>query len=687
MALPELFLREAQSQDASLISLPQDMDLWAETIVSRLREKLPQSRDMGIKISFLKKDEELGTATGSAVLVHRKLNKTIYVPIIVKNFNMCPLDIMMLPKKGTPDDFETVPLTADIFNEAIFSSDVFDHLGKPLDRIRQLYGDSQGHLQFPPTYRNIHASAQIIDSIMPDIWKEDVKEFVQNLKNNPQVLIGYEKRANLDILRKIAQANGRDEEIREGFRNITIINKDSNGSYKTITTSDEAYDPIIETIDKDTFKNKLDDEVERTNDTLNEVDRNGVKIVFKDLSPESAATVASGVHDPAAYQKVSETPVEAKVFGTYKVQDKNLVFHRGVVFPNVIGYDMNVLNTKIFCGNQKAAYQTALPGIKIEGESPMSFLKFREPQVGMTGTFVTKNKTNALATFPVTIRSVVDDCGKTLIVAMDLNGKKIKLKWSCFMGDEPQDLEEEIKDEFSLQKDLQKIVKVKDFYIIPRCFKFLPLDNFVDLAEAPASIIQKQASAVRDSAPIRVIHTGGSQFALKGPDIVKMASQVQWHQDNLSAAQAVFLLAAKRCPLTKVAEALKAAGMCGESSVHGLPRIDWDYGKGHMKLASLWMKAARALRVNLIKEASYFDDTQVVDSILSLNFINPDNITKFVSFIPIFEQTSKYLAQALLASRLGMTEIPEQETASAMHKMLEVIKGLKRLSLRNGDEQ
>ena len=60
MSLPGLFLREARQQDNSLTQLPQDMDLWAETIVSLIREKLPESKQTTIKITFLKKNEELG---------------------------------------------------------------------------------------------------------------------------------------------------------------------------------------------------------------------------------------------------------------------------------------------------------------------------------------------------------------------------------------------------------------------------------------------------------------------------------------------------------------------------------------------------------------------------------------------------------------------------------------------------
>jgi 2-C-methyl-D-erythritol 4-phosphate cytidylyltransferase len=60
-----------------------------------------------------------------------------------------------------------------------------------------------------------------------------------------------------------------------------------------------------------------------------------------------------------------------------------------------------------------------------------------------------------------------------------------------------------------------------------------------------------------------------------------------------------------------------------------------------------------------------------------LNFINEDNAALFAAQIPQLEETSQVLAQLTLAARLGMQSIPEAAAASAMHKLVEVIQGLK----------
>jgi hypothetical protein len=664
------------------------MDLWAETIISTVREKLPSTKDMSLKVSFLKKDEELGTATGSVEILNRKLNKTVYVPIIAKNFKMSPLDVLMVPDKKEESGFDVLPLTQDYFENILFNNKVFDHLGKPLDRMRQLYGNTQGNLFFPPNYRNIYASAQIFDAIKDTVWKSDADAVINTIKQNPEVLVGYEKRSNLDILKKIAQVKGAEASKENLIKNISIIKKDLSDNYKVTTVSDQAFDPIIESIDEQELHHDLKDKVERPEDTIHEVERNGEKMLFSELSPQSTAMVYGGGDLPQNYQNVNEQPQLVKVFGAYKVQDKNGVFHKGVVVPNMIDFNMKVLPHKVFLSCQKSAFQDSIAGIPIEGESPMRILTFREPEVGVTGTFVVFNDTNALATYPITIRSMMKEGGYCNIIATDLSGKTIKIKKDNWGGCDPLSSQEEKKRPFASKPELQKITKVKDFYIMPGKFKFVPMDNLTSLTENVIIHSLKTAASVMDGAPVRVIHTGYSQFAVKGPDMTKMASKLNWDTTNLSASQTVFLLAAKKCPLEKIAGALKIAGKIGESSIHGLPRVTWGekVRAEQTKIASSILKIVNGLKANLVKEASFFEDSQVVDSVLSLNFINPQNVNKFVNFIPVYEQTIKMLAQTLMASRLGMSEIPEQSTSTAMFKMIDVVKGLKRLELRNKGE-
>lgn len=666
MSLSELFLRESNEYDSSLISLPQDLDLWAETIITHVKEKLPASKNMSLNVSFMKKDEEMGVATGAVEVKNTKLNKTLYIPIVAKNFKMFPLDILMVPDKSNKNSFETIPLTNKTFEEYFFSVLPFDSLTRPLDRLSSLYGSgmSQGNLVLPPTYRSVHASAQVIDSLEGTIPRSDIEAFKNSLHENKDSLVGYEKRSNLDVLKKIVGIKVAETVKKPILKNISIIKKDSSNNYNVMTVSDQAFDPITEDIDKSELRYNLDDKVERAADTLNEIERNGEKIVFTDLKPDNDAYILT---DPTS-SPVSNLPKDSITFGRYQVQDKNGVFHKGTVIPNMIDFDMKKLPYKIFVSNQKSAFQTKILGTPLEDQHPMKEIPFRELKIGVTGSFVFIDKKNAIATYPVTIKSIMNDRSyDPLFVCEKLDGTLIKVKHDNTLGE---------------SKSLARIAKLDGVYLLPRPFKFIPMENLSELVEDPFLYVIKEASRKVSANPVRVIHRGYDQFSLKGPDMTKMAQRLSWDPTHLNPVQTAFLLASKRCPLKKVALALSYANKKGECYIHGLPHVNWDKGSS-TKLAYSKFDSIFQLRKNLIKEASFFEDSQIVDNVLSLNFINPQNVEKFVNFIPLFKNTGKALAESLLASRLGMSEIPPQATSTAMMKLMEVIEGLEKLKLQD----
>jgi hypothetical protein len=98
-------------------------------------------------------------------------------------------------------------------------------------------------------------------------------------------------------------------------------------------------------------------------------------------------------------------------------------------------------------------------------------------------------------------------------------------------------------------------------------------------------------------------------------------------------------------------------------------------------------KAAKALgdfpyhlRRNLVKEAAVLQG-DTVDNILAMGFINPENISTFISYLPELDKTASELCEMLVASRLGMTQIPEGACERAVKAVEEVIEGLHQLEM------
>ena len=87
--------------------------------------------------------------------------------------------------------------------------------------------------------------------------------------------------------------------------------------------------------------------------------------------------------------------------------------------------------------------------------------------------------------------------------------------------------------------------------------------------------------------------------------------------------------------------------------------------------------------INLIKLAGSFKDENTIDKILSMQFLNSDNVGKYVDMIPQFEDTEKNLADLLFASRCGLSNVPEENVSLAMGHVGKLLKGLKDIKEKN----
>ena len=179
--------------------------------------------------------------------------------------------------------------------------------------------------------------------------------------------------------------------------------------------------------------------------------------------------------------------------------------------------------------------------------------------------------------------------------------------------------------------------------------------------------------------PVCLLPTGHGRFSIKGLD--KYANEMGWRRDNLEQWQAKFLLASVGMDPTIMPGLFKGAQAVGRATIHGLkqPPLKSEKIAGALPEARRLIKIAKKLKSNLIKEASFMDNSQTVDALLSLNFINPDNIQKFIAKVPSLKSAISNLASLLMASRLGIKEIPEQAVSTSMNRLVEVVDGLESL--------
>jgi hypothetical protein len=169
-------------------------------------------------------------------------------------------------------------------------------------------------------------------------------------------------------------------------------------------------------------------------------------------------------------------------------------------------------------------------------------------------------------------------------------------------------------------------------------------------------------------------------FQLEGGcGLHKIASEFRY---DLDAVSAEFMLGLLGVPGSmakqKVAEARKLNGR-DSVKLAGLKTIT-TLGERYsqsVKTASAFLERLPNLRKDLVKEAAAIKDEATIDKVLALNFINPENVSTFVEYLPELEQAGERMAEMLIHSYLGQQDMPEGAIEKAMTGMEDVIAGLK----------
>jgi hypothetical protein len=375
---------------------------------------------------------------------------------------------------------------------------------------------------------------------------------------------------------------------------------------------------------------------------------------------QGAATV-TGVQaepDPMAEQMA---PVTA--FGIYKVTNaetgKQMI---GYVIPNLFDPIQGApTGVALFTNGTAYAVQPGITGslVGVNHNLPIP----ENPDVRGLGVFVKTNGKAIMCTMPYNIVTKVQVEGNGYFAAQDMQGNDIRIIPS--------------------QGLMRPVASSTTDIAIPADFKFMPLENPVQLAAGNELMKAAQANAYETMAEIRAWEGG---CRLSGPVFEKVGSgEHDW-------VDGVFWLAAAGMPQNLSAACLEKAASSGKPiRMFGLQPLSTreDIYQEALKEAAVDMLETEIPhRVNLLKEisaitfdkkASALVDTASVDAVLALNFLNPENVETFIEFLPQLEEASTKLASVVLAAQIGLQSIPKTAAVRAMFALEDVISGLKSL--------
>ena len=372
---------------------------------------------------------------------------------------------------------------------------------------------------------------------------------------------------------------------------------------------------------------------------------------------------ATAVSQPVPEEQVEpEAPSKAKPveeFGQYKVQDSMGNSIMGHVFPTTLSWDGSFSEQPIALFTNGSAYAMQ---DSIVGELVGKGTNLPDDEPRGDGAFYTVEGGDAVATGPVTIGSAAaGPDGLPHLQATDSFGNAIQI---------------------IQMEGLTAPQRISDVEMaIPSTWKFMRLNNQTQLTGNEEQMgvgqgVQKAASAV-------TLFFNGSYNFTGGCGLEKISTDLRQDLDPVSAEFLLGVLGVDGATAkVKVSEA-RRKGQVKLANLKSITTMGERFATS-TKTASALLSKMPNLRRNLIKEAAAIQDEGTVDAILSLNFINPENLSTFIGYIPHLEECSEKLAEMLLFSYLGMKELPEGAVEHAMKGLEEVLVGLKSLAQSEG---
>jgi hypothetical protein len=369
-----------------------------------------------------------------------------------------------------------------------------------------------------------------------------------------------------------------------------------------------------------------------------------------------AVTLADGAEAEAEPEVSVGGPVSEP--GFYKVHTDEGQELVGYVLPNIIDTDGTEMPLAMFVNGSQSAVQADIEGLPTEVDD------FELPTGAPTGTgfFFSVEGDTLKATIPMTLKGSFSGPGELpSFQAETFDGRSVLV---------------------SQQPNIQQVVGTDEKMLIPEGWQWCPSGQGEAVSLASAEDVAAKEASKHASSTVDIVSSSARTFSFRGAPVVKLAYA---EREFLNLDQAMFLLAGLGVHpgfgAQKLAEAtvsLEPVGVRIGRDLHLAREVQEE----SRKLASASLSTLPVLKRNLWKEASVISDPTAVDTVLSLGFLNPENLLTFVGYLPSLDDSQTKLCELLLAVRLGQQELPAYALETAIRSLEEVLVGLKVLAFR-----
>lgn len=662
---------------------------WQEEIGALVAEKLPLDLGLSPSVVFQKVDEDRGYAVGTAVVSDPNSDKRVGIPLVIKAWHLAPLDLFFVDGKLNVLNEEEI---AKVFYQNSLGAGVATKKPPPT-MADDVFADSRN----PPLggkYSYSSPLGSMLERISGTLGANDILA-LKKTAADPQILAAFHRRGNLGILKKYAEQTPaeQDKENKENASSLFTIKKDGPNSYRLYSAPDGVYDPVMVCTNRSGLKDWLDMRRAElwtfSNDPMTCCDQYGHYTLEAPKSPYGAEITSgpegNGVDgtygarlgprkNPWVFDPLQDdrTVTTISNFGRYGVRDKDGVLAKGWVIPNVVNFDGVPVSTKLFLSKSLGAIQGRISGIPLRDDDADVGLEPDKAQPGKIGALVYRDGERVFATVPFQVTSVTVYKKLRSLGVVTYKGEKANL----IMSPNVQGI---VKLDDKSKEDMGPLCGKGKNYVVSATMFFVRMPRLCEVSMSPDEFGRPYVKHL-DHNPIKVAHANGF-YVFRGGPISKIASvgkKADLDYNSLERHEAEFLLRSWGLDAEKTAGLLDEVKSKIQLEVHNanIPSTELK------KVARVELpEELKPPIADLVKIAANLDDQETVDSVLSLGFINPLNIEKFSSSEELLREVRHAIAKLLLASRMGMNDIPEEATRSAVSNLGRIIDGLKKLKM------
>jgi len=697
---------------------------WEQDILKKLEEEKPfvlEGTDYLIK--FKEVDGERGYAFGSVIISNvpeqvridnnaehnssysEYLNAApsmqdtaehIFIPITIKDYKLDDFDIFVTkgqPRSLTEQNFFRHMFNQDVFGNAVrtpgenrfYFDEMADKQSPPYSSDRHQVFRSSGFLAYAAAGMDKQAHGQegttagIVEQVLPTISASDRARMANyvGVEDHVAQFAGTEALHTIDKILKGGPLTSEDKIIafKDGLpNNVVRIERTGHDKYTLTCTADWIYEP----------RGKSMSLVEIMDYFREAVPNIGTVLADIGMGQDAVLTIDHKTRDLIILEDYTADPKILHETGYAHAISKGGDILEGHFLREVYEPTGAKSPGDLFFTGEKFAYQNGVVGEYTKGNVDIDEGSLSN---GVWGTFMFSHKDKIAALTPFKIIATSIRGGKVVIKTQDIYSNMIN---------------------YLVTPGVQKIVNLTgnmelevgmwnnaNSFAIPTYYKFIHLGYRMEMEADPESaayninrklIIHDWGSRMHKEQNLGNEQGGSSTIVIKRSDngfimggpamspIMKTETE-SWIRPG-RAMYYLILLGADASAAKDILEKAKKRGVITVTNCKNL-----DIGQTKLstivKVDEMIEKAVGYLNRDLIKEAGELASEDSVDSVLSLAFINPENLSVYLQNMERLENAENDLSQLLLLTRLGLDNVNESAVVSALRNLSEVNEDLR----------